>query len=87
MFTDLGSKDKKRPADEFTGKIVIIGSTAPSLFDIKATPMNRMHPGVEILATAIDNFKHGDALRYPEGRVWYLLITLAIVWLSAGPMP
>jgi len=83
VFADMGSKDKKRPQDEFKGKIVIIGSTAPSLFDIKATPMNRMHPGVEILATAIDNFKHGDALRFPEGRIWYLLITLIIVWLTA----
>ncbi|BBJ00368.1 hypothetical protein FGKAn22_20600 [Ferrigenium kumadai] len=83
VFADMGSKEKKRPQDEFKGKIVIIGSTAPSLFDIKATPMDRMFPGVEILATAIDNFKHGDALRYPEGRVLYLLITLAIVWLTA----
>ncbi len=83
VFADMGSKEKKRPQDEFKNKIVIIGSTAPSLFDIKATPMDRMFPGVEILATAIDNFKHGDALRYPEGRVWYLLITLVIVWLTA----
>lgn len=83
VFADMTSKEKKRPQDEFKGKIVIIGSTAPSLFDIKATPMDRMFPGVEILATAIDNFKHGDALRYPEGRVWYLLITLVIVWLTA----
>ena len=30
--------------------------------------MSRLHPGVEILATAIDNMKHGDYLRYPEGR-------------------
>lgn len=83
VFADMTSKEKKRPQDEFKDKIVIIGSTAPSLFDIKATPMDRMFPGVEILATAIDNFKHGDALRYPEGRVWYLLITLTIVWLTA----
>ena len=83
LYADLTSKDKKRPQDEFRDKIVIIGSTAPSLFDIKATPMDRMFPGVEILATAIDNFKHGDALRYPEGRGWYLLITLTIVWLTA----
>ncbi|MHB0924891.1 MAG: CHASE2 domain-containing protein [Gallionellaceae bacterium] len=83
VFADLGSKDKKRPQDEFKGKIIIIGSTAPSLFDIKATPMDKMHPGVEILATAIDNFKHGDALRFPEARVLYLLLTLAIVWLTA----
>lgn len=83
VYADMASKDKKRPQDEFKGKIVIIGSTAPSLFDIKATPMDRMFPGVEILATAIDNFKHGDALRYPEGRVFYLLVTLTIVWLTA----
>ncbi len=83
VYADMGSKVSKRPPGEFRDKIVIIGSTAPSLFDIKATPMNRMFPGVEILATAIDNFKHGDALRFPEGRVWYLLITLTIVWLTA----
>ena len=83
VFADMGSKDKKRPQDEFRNKIVIIGSTAPSLFDIKTTPMDRMFPGVEILATAIDNFKHGDALRFPEARVAYLLLTLAIVWLTA----
>ncbi|PJA32318.1 MAG: molecular chaperone TorD [Zetaproteobacteria bacterium CG_4_9_14_3_um_filter_53_7] len=83
LFTDMSNRDKKRPQDEFRDKIVIIGSTAPSLFDIKATPMSRMFPGVEILATAIDNFKHGDALRFPEGRIWYLLITLLIIWLTA----
>lgn len=83
VYADLGSKDKKRPQDEFKNKIVIIGSTAPSLFDIKTTPMSQMHPGVEILATAIDNFKHGDALRFPDARLLYLLLTLAIVWLTA----
>jgi len=83
VYADLGSKEKKRPPDEFKNKIVIIGSTASSLFDIKATPMDKMHPGVEILATAIDNFKHGDALRFPEARFLYLLLTLAIVWVTA----
>ena len=83
VFADLTSKKKQRPPDEFTGKIVIIGSTAPSLFDIKPTPLSRMHPGVEILATAIDNFKHGDYLRFPDARIAYLLLTLAIVWATA----
>jgi len=83
VFIDLTSKNKKRPPDEFTGKIVIIGSTAPSLFDIKPTPISRMHPGVEILATAIDNFKHGDYLRFPDARIAYLLLTLAMIWATA----
>jgi len=62
---------------------VIIGSTAPSLFDIKATPLSQMHPGVEILATAIDNFKHDDYLRFPDARVAYFLLTLAFIWATA----
>ncbi|MBI3223247.1 MAG: CHASE2 domain-containing protein [Nitrosomonadales bacterium] len=83
VFNDLTSKNKQRAPDEFSGKIVIIGSTAPSLFDIKATPLSRMHPGVEILATAIDNFKHGDYLRFPDARITYLLLTLAVIWATA----
>jgi len=83
VFKDFSSQHKSRAADEFTGKIVIIGSTAPSLFDIKPTPISRTHPGVEILATAIDNFKHGDFLRFPDARFIYLLLTLAVIWATA----
>lgn len=83
VFEDLTSKHKSRAQNEFTGKIVIIGSTAPSLLDIKPTPLSQMHPGVEILATAIDNFKHNDYLRFPDARIAYLLLALTIVWLSA----
>jgi len=42
-----------------------------------------MHPGVEILATAIDNFKHNDFLRFPDARIVYLLLTLAVIWATA----
>ncbi len=79
----LKSKQASVSKDEFKGKIVIIGSTAPNLYDVRSTPMAEMFPGVELLATAIDNYKHGDSLRFPDGRVWYLLISLAIIWLTA----
>jgi CHASE2 domain-containing sensor protein len=71
------------PDDYFKDKIVIIGSTAPNLYDVRSTPMAEIYPGVELLATAIDNYKHGDSLRFPDGRLWYLLISLAIIWLTA----
>ncbi len=82
VFTDLASKDKKRPQNEFTNKIVIIGSTAPGLFDIKPTAMDKQFPGVEILATAIDNAKHGDYLKVWRGKLPYILMSLLFIWAT-----
>jgi len=83
VYADMASKVKKRPANEFTDKIVIIGSTAPSLFDLKATAMAKAHPGVEILATAIDNVKHNDYLKVWRGKTPYILVSLILIWLTA----
>lgn len=83
VYADMASKVKKRPADEFKNKIVIIGSTAPSLFDLKATAMAKAHPGVEILATAIDNVRHNDDLKVWRGRLPYVLMSLTMIWLTA----
>ena len=78
----MASKDKKRPQNEFTNKIVIIGSTAPGLFDIKPTAMDKQFPGVEILATAIDNAKHGDYLKVWRGKTPYILMSLLLIWAT-----
>lgn len=83
VYADMASKIKKRPADEFRNKIVIIGSTAPSLFDLKATAMAKAHPGVEILATAIDNVRHNDDLKVWRGKIPYVLMSLMLIWLTA----
>lgn len=82
VFTDLASKDKKRPQDEFTNKIVIIGSTAPGLFDIRPTAMDKQFAGVEIVATAIDNAKHGDYLKVWRGKIPYILLSLLLIWAT-----
>lgn len=82
VYFDFLERERARPPDEFRGKIVIVGSTAPSLFDLKATPMAKAHPGVEILATAIDNLRRGDYLR--ELSPWiYVVVTLVSVALLA----
>lgn len=43
----------------FAGKVVIIGTTAPSLHDMHATPLSPTQAGVDSLATAIDNSLNG----------------------------
>jgi adenylate cyclase len=48
---------------QLSGKIVVIGSTAPDLNDIKATPINAKYPGIYVLATVIDNIKNHRFLR------------------------
>jgi len=83
VFWDMTSKERKRPQNEFFGKIVIIGSTAAGLFDVKPTPMDSLHPGVEILATAIDNLIHDDYLRVPDTKLFNLLLALLIIWATA----
>ncbi len=83
LYTDFSSKTRQRPQDEFKDKIVIIGSTAPSLFDVKPTSMARQFPGVEILATAIDNLQHDDSIRVPHSRIPVLIAALVILWGTA----
>jgi CHASE2 domain-containing sensor protein len=82
VYRDLLRKHPQRPAGEFAGKILVIGSTAPSLFDIKASPMAKIHPGVEILATAIDNLRHDDWLR-EQPRWLTLMVSLGFIWAMA----
>ena len=84
VYFDFLKEKKTRPADEFAGKIVIIGSTAPSLFDIKTTPVAKAHPGVEILATAIDNLKKGDFLIELSPWIYVSVTLIAIVLLTAA---
>lgn len=85
VYEDFLKQHRQRPVDEFAGKIVILGSTAPSLFDIKASPTDRIFPGVEILATSIDNLKNDDALGELDPRIT-LAITLVFVWGMAAAL-
>lgn len=83
VYLDMLKEKPLRASNEFTGKTIIIGSTAAGLLDVRGTPLDRTFPGVEILATAIDNLRHGDWLRAPEARLFYLGCALLIIWGTA----
>jgi adenylate cyclase len=54
--------------------------TATGLHDIRPTPINDRHPGVDILAAALDNLKNGNYLREVK-MSWPLLLA---VWVLAA---
>ncbi len=56
-------------------RIVLIGSTAPGLMDIKATPLSNAVPGVQFQATLLANLLRGDSVRrWPARDVLLLLL-------------
>jgi adenylate cyclase len=75
LYEDFNREKRQRPPDEFKDKIVIIGTAATGLHDLRVTPMSEFHPGADILATAIDNLKNRTYMR--EAPRWLpLLVTL-----------
>ena len=68
LYEDFKRSARKRPATEFAGKIVIVGTAATGLQDLRVTPIDSLHPGAQILGTAIENLKNARTMRYaPPG--------------------
>ncbi len=69
------------PSDAFRDKVVIIGSNASGLLDLKYTPFSRTSPGMEIHATAIENFLLNDFIYRLPGWIVFAAIILVTVIL------
>ena len=52
-------------ADELRGRIVLIGTSATGLLDMRSTPLESVVPGVEVHAQALDMILANDYLRRP----------------------
>jgi adenylate cyclase len=52
--------------DAVAGQIVLVGTSAAGLHDIRATPLDAAIPGVEIHAQAIEQILAGDFLNRPD---------------------
>ncbi|MGM0680844.1 MAG: CHASE2 domain-containing protein [Thermodesulfobacteriota bacterium] len=72
--------------ENLKGKIVLIGTSAAGLFDLRSTPFSSIYPGVELQAVTIDNLLKGDPLiydRYTEIGLTYAVIVAGGLLLSA----
>jgi len=82
IYLDSLRQKPLRAPDEFKGKIVLVGTSAPGLNDLRLTPLGSTYPGIEILATAIDNLDRGDWLREVQ-RSSMLPLALALIAIIA----
>jgi adenylate cyclase len=67
--------------DLFRDAYVLVGFSAPGLFDLRPAPVSGVYPGVEIHATSLDNLLSGDFLRLSPTPLM-LALTLLITLLS-----
>lgn len=54
------------PLDKLQGKIVLLGTSAPGLNDLRATPMGEAFPGVEVHANLVSGILDGQLLHRPD---------------------
>ena len=80
LYEDFDRSNRRRPANEFTGKIVVVGAGAAGLGDLRVTPLSNTQAGPEILATAIENLKNARHMRYAPG-AWPPALGIALVLL------
>jgi adenylate cyclase len=80
------------PKDEIEGRIILIGTSAPGLLDLRATPLDSSIAGVEIIAQSIEHVLSGITLTRPDYAyaieqfvivVFGVLLALLLVRVSA----
>ena len=71
--------------DALRGKIVLLGTTATGLHEMRTTPLEAAQPGVEIHATVIDDLLAGDPIaRPPWSRGLLVMLVLVAGVLMTG---
>jgi adenylate cyclase len=70
------------PQDEIEGRIILVGTSAPGLLDLRATPVEAAVPGIDIQAQVIEHLLTGRFLERPD----YALALEEFVILALGIM-
>ena len=70
----------RTPKEALAGRVVIVGTTAPGLMDLRATPVGAAYPGVEVHANLIAGMLDGSIKHKPP----YILGADVVLVLIAG---
>ncbi|XAH23286.1 adenylate/guanylate cyclase domain-containing protein [Xylophilus sp. GW821-FHT01B05] len=69
------------PAGQLKGKVVLVGSTAPGLQDLRVTPVGETYPGVETHANVISGLLDGRSPARPDYATGYEVLALLVAGL------
>lgn len=69
---------RRLPAGSLANRIILIGTSAPGLLDLRATPVGNAYPGVEIHANMIAGILDGSIKAQPAYLLGFELLTLAL---------
>ncbi len=73
---------KRVAPDTLKGKIVLLGTTAPGLQDLRVTPVGETYPGVEAHANVISGLLDGKIFVKPDYAVGYEVVILMLSGLA-----
>ena len=76
------------PAERVAGKLVLIGTSAAGLFDVKSTPLHPFIPGVEVHAQLLDAIltkSHLSRPNYALGAELILMAAVGVILIAAVP--
>lgn len=72
---------KRLAPDTLKGKIVLVGTTAPGLQDLRVTPVGETYPGVEAHANLIAGMLDGNLPVRPDYAIGYDVVVLLVAGL------
>jgi adenylate cyclase len=71
----------KAPLDKIKGKLVLIGTSAVGLYDVKTTPVSRTMPGVEVHAQVLESALTHAVLTQPNYAIGLELVAALVIGL------
>ena len=71
----------KLDAASLAGKLVLVGTTAPGLLDLRVTPVGETYPGVEVHANILSGLLDARSLVRPDYAAGYAALTTLVAGL------
>ena len=73
---------RKVPPERLKGKIVLLGTTAPGLQDLRVTPVGEAYAGVEVHANVLSGLLDGKIFYKPDYAIGYEIVVLVLAGLT-----